>query len=113
MVSVDKIEKGIAGYLDAELMPQFKGGSIEKVIAGTTVSLALRKTGAMIDSFKDNPAIKALGIMNSDGDVDIDAIAEELKKNIDKNGVKIDVPMLGTMTFHKDDVDKLYKYIME
>ena len=29
-----------------------------------------------------------------------------------KEGVKVDVPILGTLTFHKEDVDKLYDYIM-
>lgn len=112
MVPINKIERGIASYLDAELMPQFSGNGIEKVIAGTAVSLALRKTGAIIASYKDNNIVKMLGIMDDNGNVDIDTLSDELKKNIPKEGVKVDVPMLGTMTFHKDDVDKLHDYIM-
>lgn len=112
MISVDKIEQGIADYLDAELMPQLQGNGIEKVIVGTAASLLIRKSGTIIESYKDNKLVKLLGIMDENGNVDVDILAEELKKNISKDGVKIDIPVIGTMTFHKEDVDKLYNYII-
>ena len=112
MVSVDKIEQGIANYLDAELMPQLKGNGIEKVIVGTTASLLIRKTGTIIEGYKDNKLVKMLGIIDDNGAVDVDTLVEEVKKNIPKEGIKVEVPILGTLTFHKDDVDKLYDYIM-
>lgn len=112
MVSVDKIEQGVANYLDAELMPQLKGNGIEKVIVGTTASLLIRKTGTIIEGYKDNKLVKMLGIIDDNGAVDVDTLVEEIKKNIPKEGVKVEVPILGTLTFHKDDVDKLYDYIM-
>ena len=107
MVSVDKIEQGVANYLDAELMPQLKGNGIEKVIVGTTASLLIRKTGTIIEGYKDNKLVKMLGIIDDNGAVDVDTLVEEVKKNIPKEGVKVEVPILGTLTFHKDDVDKL------
>lgn len=112
MVSVDKIEQGVANYLDAELMPQLKGNGIEKVIVGTTASLLIRKTGTIIEGYKDNKLVKMLGIIDDNGAVDVDTLVEEVKKNIPKEGVKVEVPILGILTFHKDDVDKLYDYIM-
>lgn len=113
MVSVNQIEHGIANYLDAELMPQFSGNGLEKVIAGTAVSLMLRRSGAVIDVYKDNPVVKMLGVIDDKGNIDVDTVSEELKKNMPKEGVKVTVPVIGTLTFHKDDIDKLYNYIME
>lgn len=112
MVTVDKIEQGVANYLDAELMPQFQGNSVEKVIVGTVASLLIRRTGTIIEGYKDNKLVKMLGIIDDNGAIDADILAEEVKKNIPKEGIKIDVPILGLLTFHKDDVDKLYDYIM-
>lgn len=112
MVSVDKIEKGIANYLDAELMPQLEKNSLEKVMVGTAASLLIRKTGTIIEGCKDSKLVQMLGIMDAEGNVDVDTLVAELKKNITKEGVKVDIPILGTLTFHKDDVDKLYDYIM-
>lgn len=112
MVAIDKIEKGVANYLDNELMSQFQSNGLEKVIVGTAASLMIRKSGAIIASYKDNKLVKMLGIMDDKCNVDVDVLAEEVKKNIPKEGVKVDIPVIGTMTFHKDDVDKLYDYIM-
>lgn len=112
MVSIDKIEQGIANYLDGELMPQLQSNGWEKVLVGTAASLAIRKTGAIVAGYKDHKLVKMLGIMDDKGNVDVDALAMELKKNIPKDGFSVDIPIIGTMTFHKDDVDKLREYIM-
>lgn len=111
MVAISKIEQGIAAYLDSELMPKLPNTGIEKVLAGTAMSLVISRSGKILDGYKNNKAVKMLGLMDADGNVDVDVLAEELKKNIPAEGVKIDVPIIGTMTFHKEDVDKLHEYI--
>lgn len=112
MVSIDKIEQGVANYLDSELMPQLQNNGFEKIIIGTVASLLIRKTGTIIEGYKDNKLVKMLGIMDDNGNVDVDTLMEEVKKNMPKEGVKIDVPVIGMLTFHKEDVDKLYDYVM-
>lgn len=112
MVSVDKIGQGIANYLDNEFMPKLQSNSIEKVIVGTMMSLAIKKSETIVAGYKDNKLVQMLGIMDEKGDIDVDTLVAELKKNISKEGVKVEVPVLGTVTFNKDDVDKLYDYIM-
>lgn len=111
MVSIDKIQQGVAAYLDAELMPQLPNTGFEKVLAGTAMSLAIRRSGAILDSYKNNKAVQMLGLMDAEGNVDVDVLAEELKKNIPKEGMKVNIPIIGNMTFHKEDVDKLHEYI--
>lgn len=113
MVAINKIEKGVAAYLDGELMPKLPSSGLERVLTGTALSLAIRRSGTIIAGYKDNKAVQMLGIMDANGNVDVDALAEELKKNIPTEGVKVDVPIIGALTFHKDDVDKLYEYIIE
>lgn len=113
MVSVDKIEQGVANYLDAELMPKLQKTGVERVIVGTAAALLIRRTGAIVEGYKDNKLVKMLGIIDESGNVDVDVLIEELKKNISKDGVNIDIPIVGILTFHKEDVDKLYEYIME
>lgn len=112
MVSIDKIEKGVASYLDGELMPKLQSNGWEKVLVGTAASLAIHRTGAIIAGYKDHKLVKMLGIMDDEGNVDVEVLAAEVKKNIPKDGVKVDIPIIGIMTFHKDDVDKLCEYIM-
>lgn len=111
MVTIGKIEQGIAAYLDSEVMPQLPTEGFEKVLAGTAISLLIRRSGKILDGYKNNKTVQMLGIMDADGNVDVDMLAEELKKNVPTEGVKIEVPIIGKMTFHKDDVDKLHEYI--
>ena len=111
MVSIDKIKQGVAAYLDSELMPQLPANGVQKLIAGTAMSLLIERSGAIAESYKDNQLVKMLGIMDENGNVDVDVLAEELKKNMPKEGIKVEVPMIGALTFKKDDVEKLHEYI--
>lgn len=111
MTELATIQKGIAAYLDNELMPNLPANGFEKVLAGTAISLAIRKSGAIVEGYKDNKIVKMLGIMDENGNVDVGILAEELKKNIPIDGFKVELPMIGGLTFHKDDVDKLHDYI--
>lgn len=113
MVSVDKIEKGMAAYLDAELIPQLQKTGIERVIVGTAASLLIRKAGSIVEGYKDNKMVKMLGIMDEAGNVDVDMLVEELKKNVPKEGFTVDIPIIGTLTFHEEDIDKMHDSIME
>ena len=111
MVSIEKIEQGVAAYLDGELMPKLPANGVQRVIVGTAMSLLIKRSGAILDSYKDNQLVKMLGIMDSEGNIDIDILAEELKKNMPKDGLRVDVPIIGALTFKENDVDKLYEYI--
>jgi hypothetical protein len=112
MVSLSKIEKGIAEYLDTELMTKLPQNGFQRVIAGTAISLAIRKSSNIVAGLKDNSFVKMLELMDDEGNIDIDILKEEVTKQIPETGVKADFPMIGVVTFHKDDVDKLYKYII-
>lgn len=111
MVAIDKVEQGVAAYLDSELMPQLPKSGFEKVLAGTAISLVIRRSRNILEGYKNNKTIQMLKLMDENGNVDVDVLAEELKKNIPQEGVKVEVPLIGALTFRKEDVDKLYEYI--
>lgn len=108
MVSVAKLEKGIASFLDAEIMPKLPADGIERVLTGTVASLMIKKS---MKSLTDNKALKMLGVQDDKGDIDVDTLAEEFKKNIQKDGFRVDIPVIGCMVFHESDVDTLLKHI--
>lgn len=111
MVSINQIEKGIASYLDAELMPKFPQTGLERVLIGTGVSLLVKKNVKRISELQQNPIVGAMGIFDGEGNVDLDMLRDEVKKNITTEGIQVDAPMIGKLTFHKDDIDKLYNHI--
>lgn len=113
MVSVDCVEKGIASYLDTELITKLPQDGIQRVLVGTVASLMIKKSGNLVNSLKNNQLVQMLELMDENNNIDIDTLRDELKNNIQDCGVRIEVPILGVMTFHKQDVDTLYSHIMK
>lgn len=111
MVSIDQIEQGVAGYLDGEILPHLPEKGVEKVLIGMAMGVAIKRSRSFVQMFTENKYIKAFGVSDENGNIDIDILKEELQKQISPNGLDIEIPMLGKMTFHKADVDKLYQYI--
>lgn len=110
MVSISQVEKGIARYLDAELVDLLPDNGVQRLIAATGISLMIKRSGQMFENIKNNDWVRMLGIIDDD-QIDIDTLRDELKANMPDSGVKVDIPVLGKITLKKDDVDKLHDYI--
>lgn len=111
MVTIEQIEHGLAFYLDRELMPNLPEQGIQKVLIGMTMGLAVKKASSLILALRENPVVKMLEIIDENGNVDLETVKNEFKRNVPDSGFTLDIPMLGSMTFHRSDVDLLYKYI--
>lgn len=116
MVNIDQVKRGIAAYADTEIMSKIPGGGLKKIGIGTMLTLFINNLDKTLDSSAGAPMLGMLGIKNADGSVNIDAIAEAMKKNIDDSGAKINLAFwgipIGDMTFHRSDVDALRTYIL-
>lgn len=113
MVSVSRVEKGIATYLDREMMPKLDTDGLQGFGVGVITSLMVKRAGHIISGYKDNGIAQALGIFDKNGHVDVDVLREVLKENISDSGRKMTFPIVGSFTFYKNDVDMLYSCIME
>lgn len=111
MVKMEIIEKAIAGYLDDEFMPKLKENSWQKLLIGTAVSICIKRFSNIVAAVSSNKALLALGIVDADENVDVDLLCTELKNNMPYAGVKIEIPILGNITVHQDDLDKVYQRI--
>lgn len=114
MVSIAKIEKGAARYIDAELAPKIPtnipNGQLKKIAAISGAVYALRHG---LQNLAASPAMAAIGAMDENGNIDVEGLSEVSKGQIPTDGFKITVPILGDLTFFPDDVDKLLQYIKE
>ena len=113
MVSVSKVERGIATYLDREMMPKIDADGLQGFGTGIMMGLVVKRAGSIINGYKDNSIAQALGIFDKKGNIDVDVLREVLKENISENGRKMTFPIVGSFTFYKGDVDMLYSCIME
>lgn len=53
-----------------------------------------------------------LDIFDEEGNVDLEVVKEAVLENMTDAGLKIDIPVVGTIRFKRDDVEKLYKCIL-
>ncbi len=112
MVSIPQIESGVARYLDSELISQLPEGQFSRLAAGTMISLAIKRSSRIIEKLKENTFVKMLDIFDGEGNVDLEVVKEAVLENMTDAGLKIDIPVVGTVTFKRDDVEKLYKCIL-
>lgn len=115
MVTIDKVKRGLANFADREIISKAPVGSFKKIAIGTAVGLYLSNLEKVVIQNKDSMFISALGVIQSDGAIDIDKLAGAVKENIPDEGMKINVDILGAhladMTLRRADIDDIVNYI--
>jgi hypothetical protein len=116
MASIDQIRMGLVAFYDKEIrptLPQTKG-----IIYGAAVGIAMAKPERMLA--KIMPAAQMLGIIDEAGNVDIDTMAREIKKQMAANGgeIRMEVGLNAlnpadhdVFRFTAQDIDRLIDYI--
>ena len=113
MVNTQHIEQGLARWLDIELMPQLPQDGWKKVVAGAAMAIVLKRSEQMLQNLAHSPFMTALEISTEDGEIDIDIIAQEIKANTPDKGFIIDLPLIGSMTIKRQDIENLHSMIKE
>ena len=112
MVSIEKIQKGAARYVDVEMLPKLDGK--DKWIVAAAVSLYLSRLPAIVQGIKSNPAIKILNIISEDGQsIDLDMLISSIKPAARQAPASFKIPFGGTINFTDSDIDSLKNYIMQ
>lgn len=112
MVSIDKIQRGVARYLDAEILPKAEGK--DKWIISAAGTLYLAKLPALVQSLKAKEAINILGIISGDAmSVDLDALFNSIKPAARQAPAVVKIPFGGSLAFTESDLDTLRNYIMQ
>lgn len=110
MIPYNQVVNGLAKYIDSEIVSKI--GGWQKWALGAGIGIGVKRGSAIVEQMKSMPLIKMLNIIDEENMVDVEVIYEELKKQAQKEPVHVALPMVGTVTFTQDDVDKLYNHIM-
>lgn len=111
MVSMDKVKRGIARYLDEEFTNKMTGW--QKWAFGVGSAMLLENFASISQKLKSNPMVEYIGLIDDSGNVAVERIHQQLRIQAQKGPVTFEVPMLGTITLNETDVEKLYNYIMQ
>lgn len=119
MVTIDKIQNGIAKYMDMEFLPTIANDELQKFAMGVSVSILIKRFDKILASGIEHPILKLLELANSNGEIDIDILKDTILEKLPESGLKVELSLpklLGgslNLTFMKDDVEKIYSYITE
>lgn len=114
MVHKSSLLPGISKFIDENVLAHYAPTSIKRIILAGAVSLYLKQNEGVIDNLINNPLIKDFGIVQDNGMINIELLRDTLKAEIDKAGfMRVSVPMVGDIDFTTDDVDALYKFVVE
>lgn len=116
MASLNQIRAALAVYYDTEIRPTLP--DVKGRILGLAVGVILAKPEAMLQ--KILPAAQMMGVIDENGEVDVDLLAVEAKKNLfGKDGVleikkalnPLNPADVDVFRFRPADVDKLMDII--
>lgn len=110
MVCIDSVKKGIERFIDCELAPHLP---IEKQLGVKIyMGLALSNTDELIKILQNKFAFAITGLIGENGQIDIDKLYNTTRPLFEEKR-SFDIPFIGTLAFTAEDVDKLYRYILE
>lgn len=113
MVSMERVQSGVAKFIDRDIAPSLSGW--DKVVIGGGGALLVSKLPTMAAQFAQKPVIAAMDIYDPNtGNVDVDALYEAARPYMGTDTMPVKIPMMGiTMRIGKKDIDNLISYIKE
>lgn len=111
MVTMDQIKRGAARYVDEEFTAKLSGW--QRWAVGAGAAMALENLEVSMSGLLENHAVRAMGVLDEAGNVDLDRVYEAFKKQAQKGPVTFQAPLLGAVTINEQDVDKIYTCILQ
>lgn len=113
MVHKTDIIPGLSKFLDESVLSHYSPTSLKRIAAAGAFAIYLKQNTSIVDTIINNPLFAGLGVVNSEGMIDIELLRDIYKEEISKAGfLRIHFPILGDVDFTKDDVDTLYRNIV-
>jgi hypothetical protein len=114
MVHKSSFIPGLSKFIDESVLSHYPANSMKRILMAGAVSLYLKQNENIVDTLASNPLFTGLGVMGTDGNVNIEVLRDALKGEINKAGyMRLSIPFIGDIDFTPEDVDTLYKYIVE
>ena len=103
----EKVMFGIAKYIDKEVYPAMN--DLQEFAARILIGRILNNQQAVKAALMNNGFIRTFGVIDSEGMIDVDELAKEIKNELSKKEkITLTIPMFGKLTFKPSDVDNMY-----
>ena len=110
MVEFNRVIDGLFRYLNNNLFE--KMNDWQEVLARIAVGRIIGNPESLKQSLSANGIVRTFAIMDSDGNVDLEPIMRDLKREIERKGkLSVEIPMFGKISFLPQDIDEIYREI--
>lgn len=113
MVTVEQAQRGLAKFVDAEILP---GLSLsERVIVGGGAGVIASKLPRILERYADHRMVSELELYDRERqELDLDVVYNAVKPYVGPDPIPVKIPMTGlTVKLTQREIDALYKYIKE
>ena len=83
------------------------------IATGIAIALIMDGGKSRLMQLRENPVVQMMGVMDEDGNVDLDRLYNAARPKVDGQKLPVTIPIIGELRFDVSDVDKLYRYIQE
>lgn len=110
MMTCEQIKAGIGDWLNVKIMPRLDGK--RQFMLGMAYGLGAGRIDALIAEAGKNQIVKAMGLIDENGCVDIDALYNAAIAQMQvQQRLQIDIPLMGAFTFDEADLRELRECI--
>ena len=110
-VKFETMVDGINRYIAKEIYGKLN--SVQEFFARVVIGRLNQNADTIKKELMHNGFAKTLGLVDSDGNVNIDEIIQSIKKELErKECLKVEIPLMGSITFKPEDADNLYREIV-
>lgn len=112
MITLEQAQRGLTKYIDNDILPHING--LKKIGVGMYAALAIENLKNAYQQNKDNPVISMIAVFDENDMIDIDKVYDVVYPMF-ANGEKytLGVPLVGEITFTRNDLEKIYSYMKE
>ena len=110
MVSFNQVLDGLSRYLNNNFYSKLNDW--QEIVARLAVGRIIGNPETLKQSLQANGIIRTFAVFDSEGNVDLEPIMKDLRKEIERKGkMTVEIPMFGKISFTGEDVTELYREI--
>lgn len=111
-VPLNRVLDGATEYIDKYIMPGMNDW--QEMLARIAIGRVFDNREALKNYLVRTGYIRTFALIDDDGNVDIDRLAADLKREIEKKGkLEVNLKIFGKMKFDTGDVDKMLRTIKQ
>ena len=109
MVTFDQVLDGLSRYLNKNFYANLNDW--QEIVARLAVGRILGNEN-LKQNLMANPYVRTFAVFDSEGNVDLEPIMRDLKREIERKGkLTVEIPMFGKISFLPQDIDEIYREI--